>query len=308
VSEQPPREDSEVDALYRRASAADPNRPSEAVRRAVLGHAAKLAAERRSPAAAANLDFKRPAANEARWRPATYGGLAAAVLAGLIIVPHYLPSSSPRGPAATTSGAPAPGARAPVAPTEIAPAPTAPPAPAAPPAPTARQLAAGAADAPKSPLPERSSTRALGEEPQPFSGYAAQNAAPAPAPARGELDSASSARLGAVPRAQARMSALAGRAASIDSATALRQAAESGDVTRLKTLLLEQIDVDARDSAGRTALMLAVLHGQSQAVDALLAGGADPNAADSSGNTPLRAATDGNESAIIEALRRAGAH
>ena len=94
----------------------------------------------------------------------------------------------------------------------------------------------------------------------------------------------------------------------IDSATALRQAAQSGDTQRLKALLGEQIDVDARDSAGRSALMLAVMSGQAQAVDALLAHGADPNAADSSGTTPLAAALAVNKAEIIAALRRAGAH
>ena len=43
-------------------------------------------------AGAVKLDFKQPAANEARWRPAVYGGLAAAALAGLLIAPHFLPS------------------------------------------------------------------------------------------------------------------------------------------------------------------------------------------------------------------------
>jgi hypothetical protein len=96
--------------------------------------------------------------------------------------------------------------------------------------------------------------------------------------------------------------------APIDSATTLRQAAQSGDTRRLEALLDEQIDVDARDSAGRTALMLAVIGGQAQAVDALLARGADPNAADSSGTTPLAAALAANHADIIAALRRAGAH
>ena len=48
MNNMPPGQDSpeDVDAQYRRASALDPSRPDEAVRRAVLAHAAQLAAER----------------------------------------------------------------------------------------------------------------------------------------------------------------------------------------------------------------------------------------------------------------------
>src|SRR5882724_4424578 len=67
----------DLDEIYRRASARDTSRPSEAVRRRVLEHAAAVAA---GP--------QRPTANRARWRPAIFGTLAAAALAGLLIVPR----------------------------------------------------------------------------------------------------------------------------------------------------------------------------------------------------------------------------
>ena len=113
MNERPPNEDDDVDERYRRASARDASRPSESVRRAILRQAAELGARaqpgrsrsgrsrselpRAGPTVEAGpvkLDFKQPAANEARWRPAAYGGLAAAALAGLLIAPHFLPSSS----------------------------------------------------------------------------------------------------------------------------------------------------------------------------------------------------------------------
>jgi hypothetical protein len=91
-----------------------------------------------------------------------------------------------------------------------------------------------------------------------------------------------------------------------DSAAQVRRAAETGAVPQLQTLL-GQVDIDARDESGRTALMLATLSGQARAVDMLLAHGADPNAADAQGVTPLQAAIAGDRPAIAAALRRAGA-
>ena len=66
------------------------------------------------------------------------------------------------------------------------------------------------------------------------------------------------------------------------------------------------MNVNARDSEGRTALMLAARHGQIKAVVALLADGADPTIADSHGFTPLRVANSAGNSSIIVALKKAG--
>jgi ankyrin repeat protein len=66
------------------------------------------------------------------------------------------------------------------------------------------------------------------------------------------------------------------------------------------------VNINARDSEGRTALMLAARHGQTKAVLTLLADGADPNIADSKGFTPLRIANSAGNSSIIVALKKAG--
>ena len=52
MSEQPPDRDAadDVDELYRRASTSDNSRPTEAVRKAVLAHAERVAAEGRARA------------------------------------------------------------------------------------------------------------------------------------------------------------------------------------------------------------------------------------------------------------------
>jgi Ankyrin repeats (3 copies) len=333
VSQQPPDE-GEVDELYRRASARDSSAPSESVRNAVLRHAAELAAQRaeriangavdREQLGPASVDFKRPAANEARWRPATYGGLAAAALAGLLIAPHLLPPSPPPPAprvAKEREAAPAPALRAledqqgpsalPATPTPPPPSPPISPPPATPalptrpgPSPFAPRASppAGAAKlaSPPAPAPplDEPAPRALASQPEAFAGNAAQNQA-----AAREFGSAAKATAGA----PSESTALADVTRSMNAAAALRQAAQSGDMTRVDALLDEQVEIDARDASGRTALMLAVLHGQSQVLDALLAHGADPNAADSSGTTPLQAAQAGNETVIIDTLRRAGA-
>ena len=75
----------------------------------------------------------------------------------------------------------------------------------------------------------------------------------------------------------------------------------------LPILLDAPVSVDAPDSRGRTALLLAASRGQAESVDVLLAHGADPNAVDASGMTPLKAALGAGQPAIVAALRRAGA-
>lgn len=96
--------------------------------------------------------------------------------------------------------------------------------------------------------------------------------------------------------------------AQVGSPQALRLAAENGDLKRLQRSLDQLTDVNARDDAGRTALMLATLHGRTEAVEFLLAHGANPNTADAEGVTPLNAAMAGNHPAIVRLLERAGAH
>ncbi len=355
MSELPPNAGppDDIDDRYRRAAALDPGRPSDAVRRAVLEHAAKLAAERSlgRPAAQsaedipAKLGVERSAANQRRWRPAVFGTLAAAGLAGLLIAPQYLPHQAPSTVAQSkieatrprTDAAPAPPVamlkesetRAEEAPQRNAPSPSA--------SPSASPSTPAPAPASQSSLPPQSppvmAQRQSMEKDRAAAGNAAVNAdsaqdkassyavppqqesvadarnAPAQAAGAAAATTASDGA-GATGISESITGRLAGRmtnAPNQDSASALRRAAEIGDVQGLKVQLGKSSDIDARDADGRTALMLATLHGQVAAVDALLSAGADANAADAGGVTPLQAAINANQPAIAAALRRAGA-
>lgn len=276
MTELPPDENPAdgVDDRYRLASSREVSRPSESVRRAVLRHAADLSAQRASAKQPVDIDFKQRDANQAWRRPAAYGGLAAAALAGLLIAPRFLTPSPPPVPTARLGpAAPAPLAESAGAPTD---------APAAAPAgglgENQRRAFAAKSNAQSAPRAEHFAAS---------DGASVESAPPPAAPA---------ASLGARAAAQP-----------TDSASALRQSAALGDLPRLRALIAEQPEIDARDSSGRSALMLAVLFGQADAVNALLASGADANAADANGTTPLQAALAHNRSAIAAALRRAGA-
>ena len=112
---QPPSDD--VDSFYRRASALDPSRPSDRTRQAVLAHAKERAAaskhlltgeapamvesDRTAPASMTTITTKLRR-RERWWRPALFGTLAAAGLAGLLVLPRILtPHVAPRTTYAT---------------------------------------------------------------------------------------------------------------------------------------------------------------------------------------------------------------
>jgi uncharacterized protein len=85
-------------------------------------------------------------------------------------------------------------------------------------------------------------------------------------------------------------------------------AAKSGDMSGLQAVLTSNVDVNAFDADGETALILAIQHNHVDIVRALLTHGANPNTADSRGFTPLRAARARANLAILTALENNGRH
>jgi hypothetical protein len=343
-----PGEFDDVDALYRRASARDTGGPSESVRRAVLEHAARLAAER-AAAERTGVDLeatehargnvvdiraaKRRAMRPTWWRPAAFGTLAAASLAGLLIAPQFMTPRAP--PQAETKPVSAPASV-----TQPPPAEAAPPVPqqaksaysGAPAANTNTDLAADRL-ANTAPAPERNLAKTqtaltaprrpaaqdeLKEELEQTTVTAqrkadgqegAADSAGVPVEARRARSQAASGAVASAPAAAPALQSTTPMAAArlVDPAAELRHAAGLGDIAALQAALERRPVIDARDANGRTALMLAVMHGRAEAVDVLLAAGADPNAADARSVTPLQAALDGEQADIAVALRRAGA-
>lgn len=88
----------------------------------------------------------------------------------------------------------------------------------------------------------------------------------------------------------------------------LHQAAASGDLSLVQNKLSEDVNVDQRDAAGRTALMVAAENGRLQIVNLLLSKGADLNAHDNRfGSTAVMLAAYSGHEDIVEILIHNGA-
>jgi Ankyrin repeats (3 copies) len=259
-SHEPP---DDVDARYRRASAFDPSGPGEAVRRAVLSHAARVAAERAAKGPAAEV----PGQTVSRsWGLAVAGTLAAAAFAGLAIAPRFMALRS--APAVETPSA---GALAP------APHPRVPSVPASEPtarlagheASARRQLApSSAASVAKSRVLESTGTTrgvmGANEISRLTGGFESPETAFRRAAATGDLE--------ALRALMPRQSSINARDA--DGRTALMLATLNGRTAAVAALLAGGADPDSADGQGRTPLEVAKAAGESDIVAALVRHGA----------------------------------
>jgi Ankyrin repeats (3 copies) len=314
---QPPSGDGDDDMERRfQTGLQDDSGPSEAVRRAILDHASRMAVEH----AQSRPGGRRPAMPTARRRNTIFGALAAAVFAGLLVVPilrapvvhRQSPVAAPPNRESAAQPAPAP-----------QPQPAQAPQPQPAQAPRLAELqrnnttysGAGAQrritadpDKPKEAAGPASSSSGYSSqaksEPQAVLGAAPSPAAPADA--RGSASDVASA-IAAAPAPPSRQLARATTSA-VERGESLRGAAAAGNLPAVNAVLSSSFDVDARDRSGRTALMLAILNGHADVVDALLAHGAGVNAVDPSGVRPLQMARAKGNEEIIDSLLRAGAH
>lgn len=309
----PPPDDEadDLEMLYRRIRAEDPDGPSAKTRQAILGHSARLVGSRkqspdagstRPPQISHSLGSTTQVGrlSPPSWRrPVLVGSLAAAALGCLLIGPQHLrPVARPKV-AREVGTAPLPAERRPTSVDVPHSAPT-------------PQSVSTPVEAP--PLPEVAQTRAVRKP----SLLAASPSQVTPVPAAAAPSSINQAA--AESRAAAPEGSLPARSNEdrdeVVTVTGSRRGAPSHGVstggTQGKNLAdantADAAIVNMRDSEGRTPLMLAVLQNRLDAVEDLLHRHADPNVADGAGVTPLQAALAHNETEIAAALRHAGAH
>ncbi|MHC4597925.1 MAG: ankyrin repeat domain-containing protein, partial [Planctomycetota bacterium] len=87
----------------------------------------------------------------------------------------------------------------------------------------------------------------------------------------------------------------------------LIHAAWTGDETRVRSLLAQGVDPDARDASRRTSLHFAAVGGDTGIVEALLDAGANVDAKDDDQRTPLHLAVYNGQREIVELLLSRGA-
>ncbi|WP_439520108.1 hypothetical protein [Hydrogenophaga sp.] len=257
---------------YREASALDPARPSIDVRENVLARA-------RAAAKAPPTEPRPVAANDAFWRWRAFGGLAVIGLATLVVL--QFDRGTPEERDAVMSPAP-PRASAP----SSTPAPVAPPAsstrPIQPIQPTRPAPPAAKAVTPAAPEARTRSAEPVKPSPPPAPASPALRAPGAPAPAAVQDHNADAmAERAPLPRAQARSEA--------------------------QGTLAREVDVNAIDAQGRTALMRAALRGDAARVRRLLEAGADPARRDAAGRNAAELAREAGHAEVQAILEAASA-
>ena len=310
-------QDKELLERYRRASGTEAAAPSEAVRAAILAEGRRVAEQRSQQAREQPSDASRPAANDSRWKITAFGTAGAALVAVLLFAPRLWerapPAPSAGGAvvaesadkAAASSEA---GAAQPPKLDSLRTSPSAEPLQEIVVTQARRENSKAAHAAPELQRPEEKTYAQNYVAAAPLADAAAP-AAPTAAPAAATAPAATP--VAPAPEIAPRHTSLnAARVADLKNTPqpgALLSAAASGDTTQTAALLNQGAALEARDDAGRTPLMLAVMQHKPEVVRLLLDRGADPNVADSAGRTPLQQAKRENLREIAALLERAGA-
>lgn len=294
-----PDENDELIRRYGEASAQDMRRPSPQVREAVRAHAAMITAAK----AAGPAPSPTAAANQSRWKLSLLASIALAGLTGLLVLQfdrdtpeEQQAASGQRSPSA--GAAPPARAHAPAAVQAL-------PSPAAPSTPPARSPADAVKPSsevsarPAAPVAPATRPPAVAPDAS-ARDHAGGQAAPLPFPTAPAPAADATARSAAPAQRQEKAQAqesfvlqapqagLEPGSPAMAMAIALHEAARTGRITQLNSLLRQGAPLNAPDSAGRTPLMLAVIHGQTAVVQRLLAAGANPALLDREGRNALQ--------------------
>jgi ankyrin repeat protein len=90
--------------------------------------------------------------------------------------------------------------------------------------------------------------------------------------------------------------------------TTLRTIADESQLAALEQMLVDGVDIDARDAEGRTMLHWAAQQGNREAAEWLLEHGASLGARDASGRTPQQVASQQGHAALSDRLRHPAGH
>ena len=313
-----------LDAAYRRASAADASRPSDATRAAILANARTVAAtagEQAKPA----IETRRPAANDPFWWRSAAASVAIAVVGLMIWAPHFESRDVPsyadrRSKSAAVASAPAvpPPAAPSLAPTPVDMA-----------APDQRRLEELATERPvaaprqlaaRVPRP-RESVESLAAAPPPAHASVAEPSASAGLVARADAPAADAA-LGGSPAAAERSVALNAspatdlRKAEVEEVVVTGAKRAHGGAAQLPLVAAAPAEAVARGSAANlvsgvsardSLLEAAIARGDSERVRDLVAPTGALEERDARGRTPLMRAVEAGQAAVVRALLDVGA-
>jgi hypothetical protein len=319
-------QDKELLERYRRASGTEAAAPSEAVRAAILAESRRVAELRAQEAREQRIDASRPAANDSRWKITAFGTAGAALVAVLLFAPRLWERAPPAPSAGGAVVAESANKAAASSEAGAAQPPKLDSLRTSPSAESLQEIVVTQAkrESPKAERaapPERQRAEALAQSAPEQKTYV-QNyvaaapladaaAPPAPTAAPAAATAPAATPVAPTPEIASRHRSLnAARVADLKNTPqpgALLSAAASGDTAQTTVLLNQGAELEARDDAGRTPLMLAVMQHRPEVVRLLLDRGADPNVADSAGRTPLQQAKQENLREIAALLERAGA-